>query len=88
MAQLAGKAKHLNGTANTSPDTLQFGASSRSILIDNIDSAGSLQVSFDKGTKFKNIATGKSLVIDVVNDSLVIKSDVGAVNYEILVTLG
>lgn len=85
---LAGKVKHLNGIASTAPDTLQFGASSRAILIDNTDSAGSLQVSFDKGTTFKTIASGKFLSIDVVNKSLVIKAAVGTVNYEILVTLG
>ncbi len=85
---IAGKIKHINGAAGTEVDTLQFGASSRSIMIDNVDPTGTLKVSFDKGATFKTIISGRFLSVDVVNSTLVIKSDAGTVNYEILVTLG
>ncbi len=80
-------AKHFNGTATTTPDTVELVVGVVSILIDNLDVTNDLLVSFDRGAKFKTIGEGRSLSIDTSTRSLVVKSSAGSVNYEILATI-
>lgn len=60
----AQKFTHDNYTAATSPATKALPAGCTGVLIDNMDAAISLLVSFDGGTTYKTIKAGNHLSVD------------------------
>ena len=84
MSTQASNARHVNGTAETTPAPVVLGTGAVSLLVENRGS-NDLLVSFDTGTTFKTIGAGLALSFDISVSTLIIKSSAGSVNYEILV---
>ena len=79
-----------NGTATTSPTTVNFGGDvSSSVFVQNVDSgAGNILVSFDGGTTFKTLANQWDFIsIDVFITEFAIKTSTGSKSYEVVVAI-
>lgn len=83
----SGVAEHHNGSATTTPATVNFSGTSKAILIQNRDSVNNLLVSFDGGTTTKTIDPNQSLSIEANHASVEVSSSAGTVAYEMLVTV-
>lgn len=79
----AGKPMHYNGTANTSPVDVNLGATTRHVLIQNLDNTNVLQVSFDGGTNYYTVQTLSTLELDAEVTGVRVLA-AAAVNFEIL----
>jgi len=82
-----GVAEHHNGTATTTPATVNFSGTSKAILVDNLDTSKNLLVSFDAGTTTKTVVPGQSLSIEANHTSVEVSAASGTVAFEMLVTV-
>lgn len=86
--ELAKRIYHINGSTSGTPDTagvVKFTHVTNAVLIDNLSTTDTLQVSFDGGTNYKTICKGGSLSVAI--DGLItlsVKSPAATVGYEIL----
>lgn len=79
---------HYNGTATTTAAEITFPTTSREVLIQNTatSAADDLLVSFDGGTTFKTLKRLAAISVGVKLNSIWVKSSVGTVAYEAVVT--
>ena len=81
-----GTPKHYNGVANVLSATVNFAATTKSILVQNIDAAKIVYISFDGGSNWKSIKPLDNVSLQCAISSLDIKASVDGANYEILTT--
>jgi hypothetical protein len=78
--------QHFNAIATIAPAPVIFAATSKSILIENVNAAvNDLYVSFDGGINYKRIKQNETIGLEVELPSMMIKTLAGTTNYEILV---
>ena len=85
VAAHANEAKHYNGTATTTPATITFTPTGKSIFIQNTASSNNLLISFDAGSNFKTLKPSEAFSIDAGLVSIDVKSSSGSVTYESVV---
>ena len=79
-----GSPKHYNGSVGTTPVTVTFTGSTKSIFIENTNGGKELFVSFDGGTNWKRIRPNSALGLDGSTPTINMKGSGTGVSYEIL----
>jgi len=84
-SSVIGTPKHYNGLADIAPAAINFAVTTKHFQIENMSIAAKwLKVSFDAGVTFRTMNQGEVLDLDCSINSVIVKSQVDALAYEIL----